>query len=208
MVILTKVSGTFIFQTTLIAVISWFVGFRKHFQQAHARIHQNVTSKLTKPPNKEKNNQNWICSLLHIFQAYPCDPRPCYPILNWWFGHYDVTWNLIRSFYQCCYFPQTITPATAGATDSLQQPLVKLSLQSLLRRFLMATTLPASKPGETYLILASSLGTERPGLKSVRLKGKLGEIFLLAQSFYRPQTKTSFKRQFSPKSPKVGQKSG
>ena len=42
----------------------------------------------------------------------------------------------------------------------------------------------------------------------VRLKGKLGDFFLLAQSFYRPQTKTSFKRQFSPKSPKVGQKSG
>ena len=40
------------------------------------------------------------------------------------------------------------------------------------------------------------------------LKGKLGDFFLLAQSFYRPQTKTSFKRQFSPKSPKVGQKSG
>ena len=38
-------------------------------------------------------------------------------------------------------------------------------------------------------------------------KGVLGN-FLLAQSFYRPQTKTSFKRQFSPKSPKVGQKSG
>ena len=30
----------------------------------------------------------------------------------------------------------------------------------------------------------------------------------MAQSFYRPQTKTSFKRQFSPKSLKVGQKSG
>ena len=34
------------------------------------------------------------------------------------------------------------------------------------------------------------------------------QFFLLAQSFYRPKTKTSFKRQFSPKSPKVGQKSG
>ena len=41
-----------------------------------------------------------------------------------------------------------------------------------------------------------------------QLKGKLGNFFLLAQSFNRPQTKTSFKRQFSPKSPKVGQKSG
>ncbi len=40
------------------------------------------------------------------------------------------------------------------------------------------------------------------------LKGKLGDFFLLAQSFYRPKTKTSFKRQFSPKSPKIGQKSG
>ena len=34
------------------------------------------------------------------------------------------------------------------------------------------------------------------------LKGKLGDFF------YWPQTKTSFKRQFSPKSPKVGHKSG
>ena len=39
-------------------------------------------------------------------------------------------------------------------------------------------------------------------------KGDVRRFFLLAQSFYRPQTKTSFKRQFSPKSPKVGQKSG
>ena len=44
-------------------------------------------------------------------------------------------------------------------------------------------------------------------LCSFFLKGKLGDFFLLAQSFYRPQTKTSFKRQFSPKSPEVGQKS-
>ena len=42
----------------------------------------------------------------------------------------------------------------------------------------------------------------------VALKGKLGDFFLSAQSFYRPQTKTGYKRQFSPKSPKVGQKSG
>ena len=40
------------------------------------------------------------------------------------------------------------------------------------------------------------------------LKGKSGDLFLLAQSFYRPQTKTCFKRQFAPKSPKVGQESG
>ena len=40
------------------------------------------------------------------------------------------------------------------------------------------------------------------------LKGKLGDFFLSAQSFYRPQTKTSYKIQFSPKSPKVGQKLG
>ena len=40
------------------------------------------------------------------------------------------------------------------------------------------------------------------------LKGELKRFFLSAQNFYRPQTKTSFKRQFSPKSPKVGQKSG
>ena len=37
------------------------------------------------------------------------------------------------------------------------------------------------------------------------LKGKLGDFFLLAQSFYRPKTKTSFNRQFSPKRPEVGQ---
>ena len=41
-----------------------------------------------------------------------------------------------------------------------------------------------------------------------RLKGKLGKKKLLAQSLYRPQTKTSLERQFSPKSPEVGQKSG
>ena len=40
------------------------------------------------------------------------------------------------------------------------------------------------------------------------LKGKLGDFFLSAQSFYRPQTKTSYKIQFSPKSPKVGQRLG
>ena len=37
------------------------------------------------------------------------------------------------------------------------------------------------------------------------LKGKLGDFFLLAQSFFRPKTKTSFNRQFSPKQPEVGQ---
>ena len=36
------------------------------------------------------------------------------------------------------------------------------------------------------------------------LKGKLGDFFLFVQSFYRPKTKTSFNRQFSPKSPKIG----
>ena len=40
------------------------------------------------------------------------------------------------------------------------------------------------------------------------LKGKLGDFFLFVQSFYRPKTKTIFNRQFSPKSPKMGQKSG
>ena len=54
-----------------------------------------------------------------------------------------------------------------------------------------------------HLIAMSDLVT-----KPKPLKGKLGDFFLLAQSFYLPQTKTSFKRQFSPKSPKVGQKSG
>ena len=42
---------------------------------------------------------------------------------------------------------------------------------------------------------------------NTRLKGKLGEFFLLAQSFYRLQTKRSVNRQISPKSPEVGQKS-
>ena len=40
------------------------------------------------------------------------------------------------------------------------------------------------------------------------LKGKLGNFFLLAQSFYWAQTKRSLNRQFWPKSPKVGQKTG
>ena len=40
------------------------------------------------------------------------------------------------------------------------------------------------------------------------LKGKLGEFFLLAQSFYRPQTKRSLKRQFLPKSQEVDKTSG
>ena len=40
------------------------------------------------------------------------------------------------------------------------------------------------------------------------LKGKLGNFFLLAQSFYWPQSKRSLNRQFSPKSPKVGKKLG
>ena len=40
------------------------------------------------------------------------------------------------------------------------------------------------------------------------LKGKIGEFLLLAQSFYRPQTKRSLNRQNSLKRPKVGQKSG
>ena len=40
------------------------------------------------------------------------------------------------------------------------------------------------------------------------LKGKLGEFFLLAQSFYQTLTKRSLNRQFSPKSPEVDEKSG
>ena len=44
--------------------------------------------------------------------------------------------------------------------------------------------------------------------KHTYLKGKLGDFFLFVQSFYRPKTKTSFNRQFSPKSPKIGKKSG
>ena len=45
-------------------------------------------------------------------------------------------------------------------------------------------------------------------LDNSTLKGKLGDFFLFVQSFYRPKTKTSFNRQFSPKSPKIGKKSG
>ena len=44
--------------------------------------------------------------------------------------------------------------------------------------------------------------------KSMILKGKLDDFFLFVQSFYRLKTKTSFNRQFSPKSPKIGKKSG
>ena len=40
------------------------------------------------------------------------------------------------------------------------------------------------------------------------LKGEVKQFFLLAQSFYRPQTKRSLNRQNSLKRPKVGQKSG
>merc|ERR1712051_793304 len=40
------------------------------------------------------------------------------------------------------------------------------------------------------------------------LKGEVRRFFLFVQSFYRPKTKTTFNRQFSPKSPKMGQKSG
>jgi len=38
--------------------------------------------------------------------------------------------------------------------------------------------------------------------KNSKLKGELNRFFLSAQSFYRPQTKASFKRQFSRKAPK------
>ena len=40
------------------------------------------------------------------------------------------------------------------------------------------------------------------------LKGKLGKTILSAQSFYHTLTKRSRNRQFSPKSPEVGEKSG
>ena len=39
--------------------------------------------------------------------------------------------------------------------------------------------------------------------EELNLKGKLGDFFLFVQSFYRPKTKTSFNRQFSPKRPKL-----
>ena len=40
------------------------------------------------------------------------------------------------------------------------------------------------------------------------LKGEVRRFFLSAQSFYRPQTKRSLKKQFLPKSPQDGRKSG
>ena len=40
-------------------------------------------------------------------------------------------------------------------------------------------------------------------LLKFELKGKLGDFFLFVKSFYRPKTKTSFNRQFSPKRPKL-----
>ena len=40
-------------------------------------------------------------------------------------------------------------------------------------------------------------------LSSSCVKGELGDFFLFVQSFYRPKTKTSFNRQFSPKRPKL-----
>ena len=47
---------------------------------------------------------------------------------------------------------------------------------------------------------------QKIGIYGQMLKGKLGKKKLLAQSFYRPQTKRSLKRQFSQKSTEVGQK--
>ena len=40
------------------------------------------------------------------------------------------------------------------------------------------------------------------------IEGELERFFLSVQIFYRPQTKRNFKKQFSLKSPKVGQKLG
>ena len=54
------------------------------------------------------------------------------------------------------------------------------------------------------IIISINLRSE----KNVAFKGEVRQIFLLAQSFYRPQTKRSLNGQFSPKSPEVGQKSG
>ena len=51
-------------------------------------------------------------------------------------------------------------------------------------------------------------GSKRNFLPETLILGKLGDFFLLDQSFYPPQTKRSLKRQFSQKSPEVGQKSG
>ena len=45
-------------------------------------------------------------------------------------------------------------------------------------------------------------------VRTLLLKGKLGEFFLSAQSFYQTLTKRSLNRQSSPKSPEVVEKSG
>ena len=66
------------------------------------------------------------------------------------------------------------------------------------------TPSPLSFWGEALKLEAQRWGKITP---HDGLKGKLGDLFLSAQSFCRPQTKTGYKRQFSPKSPKVGQKS-
>ena len=55
-----------------------------------------------------------------------------------------------------------------------------------------------------FRILITMLTTQQ---KTATLKGNFGDFFLFVQSFYRPKTKTSFNRQFSPKSPKIGKKS-
>ena len=47
-----------------------------------------------------------------------------------------------------------------------------------------------------------------PKISGAFLKGEVRRFFLLAQSFYWPQTKTSFYRQISPKIHEVGQKLG
>ena len=51
------------------------------------------------------------------------------------------------------------------------------------------------------IIISINLRSE----KNVAFKGEVRQIFLLAQSFYRPQTKRSLNGQFSPKSPKLPQ---
>ena len=91
---------------------------------------------------------------------------------------------------------------------------VSLSFQLLRSRICHLTTVVQLHGRATLAYL--SIGRGHSHLTTVMsdwteawaLKGKLGDFFLLAQSFYLAQTKRSLNWQFSPKSPKVGQKTG
>ena len=64
-------------------------------------------------------------------------------------------------------------------------------------------------PHKNGLMLDSVNKEYREMVSNASLKGEVRRFFFLfVQSFYRPKTETSFNRQFSPKSPKIGKKSG